>query len=264
MAIENLSFSAYRAREAFSYSTAKAILDSPNKWALGVTKKRTEALDFGSLAHDMILSPHELSAKYLFVENPKLDMRIQSNKDLVADAEARGLIVVAKNLADNVRECIEAHRGLFNQYLNDLQGSCEVSYFAQIDGVDCKCRADFLSNDENRIIDLKFVKDATPQGFSKACADYGYHIQNALYCDLIGASEFLFIAIEKEAPFMCGIYKLSPEAIDLGRDLYKKALDLYVNKRYYVNNRYVARDCIFGTCDEIQTITLPNYAFYKN
>lgn len=263
MAIENLSFADYKAREAFSYSTAKAILDNPNKWALGVTKKRTEALDFGSLAHDMILSPRELSQKYLFVENPKLDMRLQCNKDLVADAESRGLIVVTKNLADSVRECVESHRDLFNLHLNELQGSCEVSYFAQIDGVDCKCRADFLSNDENKIIDLKFVKDATPQGFSKACADFGYHIQNALYCDLIGANEFLFFAIEKEPPYMCGIYRLSSEAIDLGRDLYKKALDLYVNKRYFVSNRYAMIDAVFDMCDEIQTITLPNYAFYR-
>lgn len=259
---DNLSYAEYRAREAFSYSTAKAILNSPNKWALGIEKPRTQALDFGSLAHDLILSPAELDKKYLFAEFEKLDLRLKECKEAKAQADAQGLIVIDKATLDLANSAISANKAILDKYI-DLQGDCEVSFFDKIDGVDCKCRADFVCHDENLIIDLKFVRDASAHGFSKACVDFGYHIQNALYCDIVGADRFLFIAIEKEYPFLCGIYELSVESIDLGRDLYHRALKIYQNQDKFATQCYKGVDLEFGISNEIQKITLPTYAFYQ-
>lgn len=264
MRADDLLYSNYHAKEAFSYSIAKQILNNPNRWALGIDKPRTQALDFGSLAHDLVLSPNEMQSKYLFAQCDKIDFRTAEGKGYKAQAEADGLILIDKSTYNLAKACINANSEVFDRYLNDSQGECEVSFFEKIDNIEAKCRCDFFSHDENRIIDLKFVKDATPQGFAKACAEFGYHIQNAFYCDLTGASEFLFIAIEKESPFLCGIYRLSQESVDLGRDLYKKALEIYKNRKSYATQCYKGIDLAFGIKDEVQTITLPTWAFFKN
>ena len=259
---DNLSAKDYHARDAFSYSVAKRILDNPNKWALGLDIKRTTALDFGSLAHDLALSPNELDKKYLFGDFDKTDMRVSACKNAKAYADERGLILVDKNTQKIANECISANKDILNRYLQN--GRNEVSFFGELQGVETKCRADFISNDNSLIIDLKFVADATKDGFTQAVAKFGYYIQNALYCDLIGAERFLFIAIEKEAPFLCGIYEITPESVEFGRERYLKALEMYKNIELYKTQHYSEVDIGFCTQSEIQSVTLPAWAFYKN
>lgn len=260
--ILDLSACDYHAKRAFSYSVAKRILENPNKWALGVEQKRTTALDFGSLAHDLVLSPAEIDKKYLFAEFDKLDMRLKDCKEAKADADSRGLILVDKVTLATAQDCISANKAILDKYLTD--GACEVSFVGEMQGVECKCRADFLKNDNSLIVDLKFVADATKDGFTQAIARYGYYIQNALYCDMIGAKRFLFIAIEKEAPFLCGIYEISPESVEFGREKYLKALEMYKNADLYRTQNYAEVDLGFGTQSEIQSVTLPTWAFYKD
>jgi exodeoxyribonuclease VIII len=76
------------------------------------------------------------------------------------------------------------------------------------------------------VVDLKTTTDASPKGFAKAVWKFRYHVQDAFYTDGIEAStgcrptDFVFIAVEKTAPFGVGVYRLSEGLREEGRELY--------------------------------------------
>lgn len=77
-----------------------------------------------------------------------------------------------------------------------------------------KCRPDWMRPD-HVLVDLKFVRNASPSGFARDGSAHNYHIQDAHYCDgyetLTGHKpSFVFVAVEKDGP--------------LGRDVFKPIL----------------------------------------
>jgi hypothetical protein len=94
----------------------------------------------------------------------------------------------------------------------------------------CKARLDIYRPDTYQIGDLKTCEDASEDGFSKQIGDLGYDIQAAFYLDAATSLEgvlhddFIFIAQEKEPPYVAAAYRLHQEAIALGRFRYRKAL----------------------------------------
>ena len=96
----------------------------------------------------------------------------------------------------------------------------------------CKIRPDKLPGN-GICVDIKTTDDASPEGFSKSCANYGYHIQAAFYLEgltrITGEQHdtFVFIAVEKTPPYGIGVYYASHDFIAKGRELMGKALDIY-------------------------------------
>ena len=260
---KKLSFAEYQSLEGLNQSEIKRILDNPQKWALGYSESpKSEALDFGSLCHDLILSPDEISKKYFITRDiDKLDFRLKEHKNIKSEVERSGLILIDGGTLKRAEALIKANKSTFESYFE--KGDFEMSFFGDLQGVKCKARTDFITSKGDLIIDLKIMQSASKDAFSQSVAKFGYHIQAAFYLDLIGAKRFLFLAIEKEPPFMCGIYELSPEAVDLGREKYLKAFEILINSDLYDKNRYfeLNKD---GTRDEVQMITLPTWAFYKD
>lgn len=95
-------------------------------------------------------------------------------------------------------------------------------------GVRRRCRMDRLIP-HRFIVDLKTARDCSPHWFSKHAYDCGYHRQVAFYQDgteaLCGKRlPFVFITIEKEAPFRCECFELDAEFIEQGRRENRRAL----------------------------------------
>ncbi len=112
-------------------------------------------------------------------------------------------------------------------------GKAEQSLFCEDPdtGLQLKCRADWLSG--NAIVDLKTCQDASPMGFAKCVANFGYDIQAAFNLDLanilgLGKAHFIFIAAEKEPPYAVGVYQLDQESIEVGRSKYRRLLSCYL------------------------------------
>lgn len=113
----------------------------------------------------------------------------------------------------------------------------------------CKARIDAVRFMRNALItfDLKTAADADPEGFGKDAANFGYLIQGSFYNDavfyckqaiaelmgmnpaaLIGCEQvFEFIAMEKATPMpgLIGRYFMDAEQIEIGRRLYRDALN---------------------------------------
>ena len=173
----------------------------------------TKSTDFGSSAHCYILEPSEFHGRYQVG-------RDHGNKISLKQQEYDRLVGMKRAL----REHPIASRLLFD-------GTAEVVHFwtDPITGVDCKMCADYLpAAFPNLIVDYKTAKDASERGFKTSVRRYRYDVQAAFYLDgCASRSEFVFVVQETEAPYLIGIYALSDEDIQNGRNEYREDLATY-------------------------------------
>jgi len=119
----------------------------------------------------------------------------------------------------------------------------------------CKCRPDWLRSD-GVIVDLKTTTDASPQGFAKSIANFRYNVQAAHYLNGIKAHRFVFIAVEKEAPYAVAVYELDDNALGEGARLAARDLRRIANCRQ--------QQSWPGYSNGLTTLSLPTWAFYGN
>jgi exodeoxyribonuclease VIII len=122
--------------------------------------------------------------------------------------------------------------------------------------------------------DLKTTDDASPEGFARSIAKWGYDVQHPYYLDTINlaleqsppddfakhptsAKAFVFVVVEKQFPHAVQVYVLDDASVEVGRAKYRKALDTYA-------------ECVRtgewpGYSDgSVQTISLPQWHMNQN
>lgn len=237
----NLSNEDYHAHDSISRSKLMDFAVSPyHYWAMHLNperpeKKITDAMEFGTAFHTLILEPDLFVEKYA-VYPPKILLKDAgeaayraykatceafntSGRIILNDADRLTLIGMAKALDahPNARELIDG-------------STKEQSYFwkDKESGLIVKSRPDILHS--NMIVDLKTCRDASPRGFQRAMVEGGYHIQGAMIQDAVQGIENRFIenviniCVETSYPYAIGIYIISEEALAVGREKYKGLL----------------------------------------
>lgn len=131
-------------------------------------------------------------------------------------------------------------------------------------GIVLRARLDWLKNPtgaRRRIIgDLKTARTADPVGFGKAAADFGYAMSAANYVDAVRACGldpdpvFVFVAVEKDPPYVVTTFQATEEVIALGRGLMRQAIRRYAE--------CVETGSWPGYSDGIEQLELP--AWYVN
>lgn len=133
-------------------------------------------------------------------------------------------------------------------------------------GVWLRARPDFrpntlLSGHNPRVVaDLKFVAPThlPPSGFSRAIANFGYHLSSAFYWEGIKAvygvepTHWVHIAIEKEEPYCVALYELPHEDIERGFALNRRAIRLFAD--------CLEKDRWPGFADQPRPVGLPIWA----
>lgn len=122
--------------------------------------------------------------------------------------------------------------------------------------------------------DLKTTDDASPEGFARSIAKWGYDVQHPYYLDTLNlalaqsegdaftthptsAKAFVFIVVEKSFPHAVQVYVLDDASESLGRAKYRKSLDAYAVCRQ--TNEWP------GYSDgSVQTISLPQWHMNQN
>ena len=133
-------------------------------------------------------------------------------------------------------ECIKGMENAFfgNEEIVDLLvGKKEVPMVWEdsLSSIKCKGKVDIINN--NTIVDIKTTQDASFEGFRRSAYKYGYNRQASYYLDGFGAKEFIFVVIEKKAPYNIGVYHCSDDFIDSGRKEYSDLLMKY--KKYFID-----------------------------
>lgn len=246
----------YHADAAVSASHLKEAMRSPyHYWARYLDPNRTPveptaAMELGTLVHTAVLEPDELLQRYAVAG----DRRTKAGKEQAERMAADGIEAVSESdmaLALGMAASVRNHPAAAALLAH---GQAEQSFWWTdlSTGLRCKCRPDWYQG--ITVVDLKTTTDASPAAFASSVAKFGYHIQAAHYlAGLHGAELFVFIAVEKTAPYAVAVYELDAAAMALGRTMRDNALDVIATCK--------AADLWPGYGDtSVQTISLPAWA----
>lgn len=237
-------------------------------WLRGAETDETPALHLGKAVHCAMLEPARFDREYIAEPewgpcraNAELGVSTEQGREnkkrrdawRAARAGAPTLTVDEARSIRGMVASVLAHP-LASRMLE--QGDAEVTlrWLDQPSGLACKARLDWLVPSLSMIADIKSTQDASPDGFRRSVAKYGYHRQDAFYRDgmrAIGApvEHFAFVACEKEAPYAVAVYSLDVEAITAGERQTRRLLDSLA--------ACCARGQFPGYPDTIHTLSLP-------
>lgn len=195
----------------------------------------TPAMKAGTLAHCALLEPHALAERYI-LRPADLDGRTKDGKAWLA-AVPPGIEVVSAEQMQTAQRQAEAVRALPEVGALLEHGHAEVSAFwlDDVTGEHCKCRPDWVNDagDGVVLLDLKTTQDASPSGFPRSIANFGYHLQAAWYSDGYERASgrmvlgFVFAVVEAEYPHAAAAYMLDDASLDKARAENRRLLDLY-------------------------------------
>lgn len=217
----------YHAGPGLSCSLFKEFLRSPAHYQYYLTEKRepTPAMAVGTALHTAILEPDKFEQEIAVA--PDCDKRTKAGKEEHAsflEASQGKTVITAKDhknilgMAESVKRC-EAAVNLLSS-----PGFAELSVFAEDPeyGFLWKARPDWLTP-ASAIIDLKKCQDASPEGFQRQIGNYQYHLQAALYLQVLTWAtgkkheHFYFVAVEEKPPHGCAVYSLDFRSLDAAR-----------------------------------------------
>ena len=216
--------------------------------------KQTKAMADGTAVHAFFLERDKFDTD--FVIKPA-DMRLNTKVGKEWALEHQNKIIIDSELGNNLYEMEKSFMDSPARLIYDKQGQSELSYFWDDLGlVKGKCRPDWISNDGNIVVDIKTTTDASPKGFQKSIANWGYHLQLGWYIrglQKLGlpAKEFIFIAIEKTPPFSVGVYRANKEMITYAND--------EINNLVYDIDESLKSDDFPDYTPEILDLGLPNW-----
>lgn len=224
---KKISFDEYNAIKAARSSQLKSIICRSPAHSL-VEKEQTAAMALGTQLHAALFEQETI------VCGPKFDRRTKVGKEAAqafADANQGKTILDEDDFA-----LVSAMAQAINQHpeASDLlaNGMCEATALWTEDFVDCKARFDFVNTEKRYIVDIKTCRDASPKGFARQVANFGYHLQAAHYLSgaysIVGQTfDHLIIAVETEAPFAVVVYQMDFGTLEKGEALRQSALAMY-------------------------------------
>jgi hypothetical protein len=249
----------YHADLAVSASHLHAVARSPyHYWSRFLDSNRiplepTAAMRLGTLVHTAVLEPDELSKRY----STCLPRNTKAGKEQAERMATAGIeavtgpdMALALSMANSVRNHPAAAALL-------AQGKAEQSFWWDdtTTGLRCKCRPDWYYG--TTVVDLKTTTDASPSGFARSIATFRYHVQASHYLTgLHGAKRFVFIAVEKTAPYAVAVYELDAAAMAAGDELRQR--DMRVIADCQATKEWP------GYGDDCQTLSLPSWALTAN
>lgn len=244
----------YSLPEFISYSGLKNLKKSPahyRQYKDEPAEVETDAMAFGSAYHMYILEPERFEAEYYVFDDDAIYQVLigegfkspRSTKQYKEWQESEMRIigdrkVIEKDEYKKIQDMKD--RLMSHHYCRALlsKGQAEYSITGTLQttegDINIKAKPDYVKSDKRFIIDLKTTFDASVDGFTRAAADNDYHIQAALYSDLMEMITndgrgwtFFFIAQEKKKPYALNIFEASPQFIGQGRYEYEQLLKLY-------------------------------------
>ena len=179
--------------------------------------KQTKAMADGTAVHAFFLERDKFDTD--FVVKPA-DMRLNTKAGKEWALEHQSKIIIDSELGNNLYEMEKSFMDSPAKLIYDIKGQTELSYFwDDLGTIKGKCRPDWLSDDGSIVVDIKTTTDASPRGFQKSISTWGYHLQLGWYLRGLRklglpAEQFIFIAIEKTAPFCVGVYSADQNMIN--------------------------------------------------
>ena len=261
----------YHSTRALSNSSMKELLRCPALFqqALsemdGAEHTQTPAMLMGSVFHSIVLEPDKVKTEYALRENSG---NTKAGKEEAAAAKEKGITLISPdvwNTATAMAASACAHPLIVAAKASPKWETETSAYWEERGHILCKARIDAMATIEGVpglcIIDLKSTTDASPDAISKHIVDYGYHRQAAWYMHALNicgraAHTFIFLFVEKTAPYLCTAVSIADGAIQFAYDDIRNALDTY--EKCEENGVWPGY-----TTDIITEVDLPEYVYRR-
>ena len=220
-------------------------------YALHSEFEQTAAMQLGTVFHDLVLEDG-----MGFEVQPDVNARTKAGKATLADFKElnEGKLIVKQEVVDTARMMRESVYKHTTASALLKSGDAEMSIFWDHKGQQLRCRPDFY-NTANVVVDLKSAIDASPAGFAKAVANFGYDLQEAIYRDgvttQLEVKDFVFIVTDNKPPHLTAVYRLKTEDVLKARDKYHRLLS-----GWKACNEF---EYFTGYSDDIVTLDLPGW-----
>lgn len=246
---------------SLSVSGAKVLLKAPAlfKWQQDNPVYKS-VFDEGSAAHALVLGQDVESLVYVVPFDDWRTQAAQAEKALAREMGLAPILPATWRMVSDMADELSKHP-IAGPLM--AEGLTEVSAFGvdERTGVMRRARADLLREDLRLLVDYKTTRNSAPWAFAKDAASYGYFQQHAWYLDLfrdldIDLRSFVFVAQMSEPPYLVSVTELVADAVDRGRDLNDRALEMF-------------RDCTEsgiwpGFTQGITPIDIPRWAYFDN
>jgi len=263
--IDGMPDGLYHAHPALSYSGAKLLLppSTPAHYRYDRDNPRPpkRAYDLGHAAHRIVLG---VGAELVDIDADSYRTKAaQEDRDAAYDAGKTPLLPRERAAAQAMADAVRAHPLAGRLFSN---GRPEVSLFwiDEQTGVPLRSRLDWLRDTQpGRVLivpDLKTSHGSVhPDVLPRVVESYRYHLQHSMYENGITACglapdgvAFVLVFVEKEQPHAVNVVQLDQDAINTGRALNLRAIEIY-------------RDCLQSGIwpahpAEVHTIGLPRWA----
>lgn len=251
----------YHAHPAISKSGLDKIAKSPAHYKAAATadKADSDTLLFGSAFHDYILLPDVFEEAYTVLP-PDFNGRTKDGGSTLDAIRAQGRIALKYEWMEAI-EGMAASLAAHPKAAALLSGGkAEQSIFwtDEDTGIQCRCRPDYI-HPGGILVDLKTTNDAGAEEFARSVVKYRYHIQDAFYSEGYYRAfgkwprGFVFVAVEKTAPYAVACYSLDDEAKSYGRELFQRDLQTLLQAEQTQEWQAYSH--------EIQTLSLPAWAY---
>ena len=257
----------YHAHPAISKSHLDQVARSPlHYWARYLDPNRqpqepTPAMAIGSAVHTHVLELDQWDSQYAIAPE-SIDRRTKMGKAEweVFTTAATGRTVLTRADADLVMRmghAVYSHPAA--AMLLNMPGKAETTHMwtDAATGLQCKCRPDWLTDDGSLIIDLKTTENASPREFARSIVQWRYFLQASWYLDGVEQAtgtrpdQFIFICVEKKAPYAVAVYAADAEMIQIGAEAAARDLDVLATCK--------TAGAWPGYSDQIETINLPGW-----
>ena len=218
--------------KCLSYSSLKWLLKSP-KWfeyKRNNPDPETQALRDGRLVHTQILEPQKYDTFNFIDVSTK-----NTNKWKLAVQEHGAMntyTLKEQRMANRISQAfLQNDRAV--SFLN--KALTEVPNLISLEGLPIRGKADIYKPEEY-VVDVKTTSDGISRInldtgeqetlFARTISNYDYDMQAYLYSVMFNVPEFWWVVIDK-ATTDIGIFKASPETLELGRLKLEAALQMY-------------------------------------
>ena len=238
----------YQHHPGVSQSQLKTLKESPRRYqAIYVTRtlctETSDAMDFGSLVHAVVLQPHKIAEEFVCIPSSVLTSNGQRRgkawEQFVEDNPGKHMMFAE----DFDRALVIQSKVLEHPFYDLVMDWTEhveipIAWTDEQTGVLCKGIPDIVCKNE-WVIDIKTTNDLTGfiQGKEKLTstkiADFGYHLQGAFY--LGGASacygrqftRFALIVVETRQPYRVYAMEIDEQSLFAGRMQVTQLLEEY-------------------------------------
>lgn len=231
---KDLLFEEYDAIDAASNSRLKWFDRSPlhARYHIDSPTLPSPTMKLGQAVHCLTLTPERFDREFLVP--PKIDGRTKAGKAMKEDLRAETRTIIDQDdfeLAQKLSEKIWSHKNAAT-LLKETEREVSAVWKDANTKVLCKGRLDAWNPGLGVVLDIKTTQDASPGAFARSLATFGYARQAAFYLDGLTelkqlVSRFVFIVIEKVAPFAVALYVPNKASIEAARAKNEQALKQY-------------------------------------